>query len=81
MTLVDLDLVEPVYTLRPLKAMLTDMGDQRDCLDYRRNPGVGEAGSVLHPAMRWALRNKGDVIFRHRLWRQRQQYFKPAGRC
>ena len=25
-TLVDLDLVEPVYTLRPLKAMLTDMG-------------------------------------------------------
>ncbi len=61
-TLVDLDLVEPVYTLRPLKAMLTDMGINVIAWTTEETLGLGEAGSVLHPAMRWALRNKGDVI-------------------
>ncbi|MEE0776589.1 MAG: hypothetical protein U0M15_05995 [Bacillota bacterium] len=61
-TLVDLDLVEPVYTLRPLKAMLTEMGINVIAWTTEETLGLGEAGSVLHPAMRWALRNKGDVI-------------------
>lgn len=61
-TLVDLDLVEPVYTLRPLIEMLEEKGIHVIAWKTEETLGLGEAGSVLHPAMRWALRNEGDVI-------------------
>lgn len=61
-TLVDLDLVEPVYTLRPLIEMLEEKGVHVIAWKTEETLGLGEAGSVLHPAMRWALRNEGDVI-------------------
>ncbi len=61
-TLVDLDLVEPVYTLRPLKEELTAAGVNVIAWETEETLGLGEAGSVLHPNMRWALRNEGDVI-------------------
>ncbi|MBR5328808.1 MAG: hypothetical protein IKV45_01225 [Firmicutes bacterium] len=61
-TLVDLDLVEPVYTLRPLIEMLEEKGVHVIAWKTEETIGLGEAGSVLHPAMRWALRNEGDVI-------------------
>lgn len=61
-TLVDLDLVEPVYTLRPLIEMLEEKGIKVIAWKTEETIGLGEAGSVLHPAMRWALKNEGDVI-------------------
>ena len=61
-TLVDLDLVEPVYTLRPLIPILEEQGVHVIAWKTEETLGLGEAGSVLHPAMRWALRNEGDVI-------------------
>lgn len=61
-TLVDLDLVEPVYTLRPLIPLLEAKGIHVIAWKTSETLGLGEAGSILHPAMRWALRNEGDVI-------------------
>ena len=61
-TIVDLDLVEPVYTLRPLIPLLEAKGIKVIAWKTEETVGLGEAGSVLHPAMRWALRNEGDVI-------------------
>ena len=61
-TLVDLDLVEPVYTLRPLIPLLEEKGVRVIAWKTEETLGLGEAGSTLHPAMRWALKNEGDVI-------------------
>lgn len=61
-TLVDLDLVEPVYTLRPLIPLLEEKGVHVIAWKTEETLGLGEAGSILHPAMRWALKNEGDVI-------------------
>lgn len=61
-TLVDLDLVEPVYTLRPLIEMLGEKGVRVIAWKTEETIGLGEAGTILHPAMRWALKNEGDVI-------------------
>ena len=61
-TLVDLDLVEPVYTLRPLIPLLEEKGVHVIAWKTEETLGLGEAGSTLHPAMRWALKNEGDVI-------------------
>ncbi|HZK42833.1 MAG TPA: hypothetical protein VFC73_00895 [Syntrophomonadaceae bacterium] len=61
-TLVDLDTVEPFYTLRPLKALLEGKG--LNVISYTREDsfGLGETGAMLNPAARWALMNKGDII-------------------
>lgn len=61
-SLADLDTVEPVYTLRPLKKELSEMGIDVIAWDTRDTVGLGEAGNVLHPAMRWALLKPGNVI-------------------
>lgn len=61
-TLVDLDTVEPFYTLRPLKKMLEEKGliiighSSEDAF------GLGETGAMLNPAARWALWREGDII-------------------
>jgi len=61
-TLVDLDTVEPFYTLRSLKRELESLGLK--VISYAREDsfGLGETGAMLNPRARWALRNEGDVI-------------------
>jgi hypothetical protein len=62
-TLVDLDLVEPCYTLRPLIGFLSRYGVDVLAWEPGQTFGLGEAGQVLLPAARWALRRKGHIIF------------------
>jgi len=61
-TLADLDTVEPCYTLRPLKRELEAQGVQVLGWETAQVPGWGEVGSILHPAVRWALHREGSVI-------------------
>lgn len=61
-TLVDLDLVEPCYTLRPLKKVLAPLGIEVIAWETEEMIGLGETGALLHPAMRWVLRRPGDII-------------------
>ncbi len=62
-TLVDLDLVNPFYTLRPIKKLIEDKGIFVISWERRRGLlGQGEASILLKPEMRWALKRKGDVI-------------------
>jgi len=61
-TLVDFDLVEPFYTLRPLKKVLEAQGLQVLAWETGETIGLGEAGMVLKPETRWALKRAGDVI-------------------
>jgi hypothetical protein len=62
-TLVDFDLVEPFYTLRPIKEELEQKGLKVIAWNTKETIGLGEAGSLIKPEMRWALRRKGNVIF------------------
>ena len=61
-SLVDLDLVEPFYTLRPLKLGLEEMGLQVVAWETKDTFGLGEAGSVIMPQMRWALKREGHLV-------------------
>ncbi|ACB83619.1 hypothetical protein [Natranaerobius thermophilus] len=61
-TLVDLDTVEPFYTLRPIKRKLEEQGLSVVAWETHETMGLGEAGSVLKPEMRWVLRRSGDII-------------------
>ena len=61
-TLIDLDLVAPFYTLRPIQAQLKERGLNVVSWETGKTMGLGEAGSVLRPDMRWALRREGDII-------------------
>lgn len=61
-TLVDLDIVEPVYTLRPIQERLNALGIGVIAWKTSETTGLGEAGTVLKPEARWALRREGDVI-------------------
>lgn len=59
-TLVDLDTVEPAYTLRPLAGELEKNGiDVIAQLDYF---GLGEAGSYVTPTQMNCLSAEGDII-------------------
>ena len=62
-TIVDLDLVEPCYTLRPLIQLLAELGVEVIAWGTEQLTGIGETGQLLHPAARWALMREGDVIF------------------
>ena len=61
-TLVDLDTVEPCYTLRPIKKELEELGLTVVAWETRDTVGLGEAGSVIKGAVRWVLRRSGDII-------------------
>ncbi|MDX9873057.1 MAG: hypothetical protein RBT41_11655 [Clostridia bacterium] len=61
-TLVDFDLVEPFYTLRPIKEELKQKGLEVIAWDTRETVGLGEAGSLIKPEMRWVMKREGDVI-------------------
>lgn len=61
-TLVDLDLVEPFYTLRPLKKELEALGLEVLAWETNKTMGLGEAGYPLLPEIRWALARPHDII-------------------
>ena len=61
-TLVDLDTVEPFYTLRALQEKLERQGVNMICFSARDSFGLGETGAMLNPKARWALRHEGDII-------------------
>ena len=59
-TLVDLDSVEPAYTLRPISNDLTKSGV--NVITQPDNFGLGEAASYVTPAQVNCLSNSGDII-------------------
>lgn len=59
-TLVDLDTVEPAYTLRPLESRLTQKGV--DVITQPEYFGLGEAGSYVTPQQINCLTKEGNVI-------------------
>lgn len=61
-TLVDLDTVEPCYTMRPIKRELETMGITVEAWETGDTIGLGEAGNVIKGSMRWVLRRPGNVI-------------------
>ncbi|WP_347489581.1 hypothetical protein ABDB91_00385 [Desulfoscipio sp. XC116] len=61
-TLVDLDIVEPCYTLRPIKKELQRKGITVLAWETRDTMGLGETGNVLRAENRWALRRSGDIV-------------------
>lgn len=61
-TIVDLDTVEPCYTLRPIKREMEDLGIDVVAWETRDTTGLGEAGNVIKGSMRWVLRRKGNII-------------------
>lgn len=61
-TLVDLDTVEPFYTLRPLKELLEQKGLNLISFGTEDSFGLGETGAMLNPRAKWALINEGDII-------------------
>ena len=61
-TLVDFDLVEPFYTLRPLQKELLKQGLQVLTWETEKMIGLGETGTLLKPEVRWALNREGHVI-------------------
>ena len=61
-TIVDLDTVEPCYTLRPIKKEMEELGIDVVAWETRDTTGLGEAGNVIKGSMRWVLRRKGNII-------------------
>lgn len=61
-TLVDLDTVEPCYTLRPIKQELEEIGLHVVAWETKETIGLGEAGSTIKGEMRWVLRRPGNII-------------------
>ena len=59
-TLVDLDTVEPAYTLRPIAKELTDSGV--NVITQPDSFGLGEAASYITPAQVNCLTNDGNII-------------------
>lgn len=61
-TLADLDTVEPVYTLRPIRDELKQLGLDVVAWATSETMGLGEAGSVIRPDMRWVLKRPGSIV-------------------
>ncbi|MCF8010155.1 MAG: hypothetical protein K9L17_02405 [Clostridiales bacterium] len=61
-SLVDLDIVEPCYTLRPIKKNLQGMGLNVLAWDTADTIGLGETGNILRAENKWALKREGDII-------------------
>ena len=59
-TLVDLDSVEPAYTLRPIAKELNEKGI--NVITQPDNFGLGEAASYVTPAQINCLHTQGDII-------------------
>ncbi|MEW6624989.1 MAG: hypothetical protein AB1420_18035 [Bacillota bacterium] len=61
-TLADLDIVEPFYTLRPIKKHLEEKGITVLAWETKKTMGLGEAGNIIKPELRWVLKREGDII-------------------
>ncbi len=61
-TLVDLDISEPFFTLRPVQKKLTALGVEVIAWETGDTAGLGETGVIVKPEARWALRRGGDII-------------------
>lgn len=61
-TLVDLDTVEPCYTLRPIKKELEKTGLHVVAWETSETVGLGEAGCTIKGEMRWVLRQPANII-------------------
>lgn len=61
-TIADLDLVEPVYTLRPLKQHLIRLGLDVIAWETHETMGLGEAGMILHPEMKGLIKRTGTIV-------------------
>ena len=59
-TLVDLDTVEPAYTLRPLEKKLTEMGV--NVITQPEYEGLGEAANYVNSRQLNCLKEDGDII-------------------
>lgn len=62
LTLVDLDTVEPVYTLRPIKKMLQSLGLSVVAHDRDDSFGLGEAGTYITQQQKMCLHRKENLI-------------------
>ncbi|MHB1127697.1 MAG: hypothetical protein ACYC2T_12245 [Bacillota bacterium] len=62
-TLVDLDMMEPFFTLRPIKRQLEDLGVDVVAWETGQTMGLGETGCLIKPETRWVLHRDGDIIF------------------
>lgn len=61
-TLVDLDTVEPCYTIRAIKSKLEKRGLTVLAWKTEEMVGLGETGGIIKPAVKWALKRQGDII-------------------
>lgn len=61
-TLVDLDFVEPFYTLRPIREELKGKGLNVIAWLTEETRGFGETGVLMKPEMRWVLRQPGNIV-------------------
>ncbi len=61
-TLVDLDFVEPFYTLRPIREELKQRGLGVVAWVTEETLGLGETGNLMKPEMRWVLWRPGNII-------------------
>ena len=59
-TLVDLDTVEPAYTLRPLKKELESLGVK--VVTREEYTGLGETGNIITGEQKNCLLNKGNIV-------------------
>jgi len=62
LTLVDLDTVEPAYTLRPIKKELQALGLSVVAHDKETSFGLGEAGTYIIPEQKMCLHRKENLI-------------------
>ncbi len=58
----DLDFVEPFYTLRPIKKHLEQQGLSVVSWEREDTFGLGETGNLVHPATRWVMWRPGHII-------------------
>lgn len=59
-TLVDLDTVEPAYTLRPLKKELETLG--LNVITREEYTGLGETGNIITGEQKNCLLNRGNIV-------------------
>jgi cellulose biosynthesis protein BcsQ len=62
LTLVDLDTVEPAYTLRPIKKQLQSLGLSVVAHDREDSFGLGESGTYIIPSQKMCLHRKENLI-------------------
>ncbi|MDA8097888.1 MAG: hypothetical protein M0028_10095 [Clostridia bacterium] len=63
-TMVDLDIVKPCYTLRPIQGSLLAMGVAEVVTWASRDQvGMGETPVLWNPAASWVLQRSGDIVF------------------